>query len=395
MINSTVFEAIFKDQNITLVLTDSDFVVIEINGDPGFFLADENENLVGQSLFDLVPELVECGNVLTEILEGKQPRFELSWVNRQKNLVDTKYFNLIYLPYRNEDGQITGVINLAQDISEQGEVQQKLAQHRNELRLSENQLTNQNIELIDANAELQHLAEIKSMFVSIAAHELRSPLTSIVGYTELLLSGAYGEINKEQYDCLITVQQSAGRLHTIASTLLIATRIEAGRIELILQPTDLALIIRDLVAEFKPQIDAQSQKIIVRVQSGLPNALADKHQVTQIISNLISNASKYTLEGGEIVVSLSTASDTDGFLQVSIADNGVGIPAKDQPKLFERFYRASSVVETGAGGTGLGLYIARSLVELHGGRIWFESEHKKGSTFYITFPIADRTPRRR
>jgi signal transduction histidine kinase len=138
-------------------------------------------------------------------------------------------------------------------------------------------------------------------------------------------------------------------------------------------------------------LEAKGQCLTLHVLPGLPPALCDKVRAPQIISNLLSNASKYTPDGGLITVTVAPAEE-EGFLQVSVADNGVGISADDQAKLFSRFFRAGTASLTGASGAGLGLHITQSLVELHGGRIWFESGLGEGSTFYVTFAIADRPP---
>jgi signal transduction histidine kinase len=135
-------------------------------------------------------------------------------------------------------------------------------------------------------------------------------------------------------------------------------------------------------------LEGRAQQFTLRIPSDLPSALCDEARAAQIIGNLLSNASKYTPRGGQIAVTVAFAEE-GGFLEVSVADNGVGIPANDQPRLFDRFFRAQSAVLTGASGAGLGLDITRSLIELHGGRIWFESELGKGSTFHVTFPITD------
>jgi signal transduction histidine kinase len=136
-------------------------------------------------------------------------------------------------------------------------------------------------------------------------------------------------------------------------------------------------------------LEGRAQPLTLCIPSDLPPALCDEARAAQIIGNLLSNASKYTPRGGQIAVTVALAEE-DGFLEVSVADNGVGIPANDQPRLFDRFFRAQSAVLTGASGAGLGLHITRSLIELHGGHIWFESELGKGSTFHVAFPIADR-----
>jgi signal transduction histidine kinase len=269
-----------------------------------------------------------------------------------------------------------------------GRLEQRLTQQRNDLRLLQEQLTRQNLELAAANAELRRLDEIKSQFVSVAAHELRSPLSSIIGYVEILLDRDAGPLTDHQREFLETVQRSGHRLLTITNNLLDVNRIETGRVELLLEPTDLSALAASVAAELAPQLEARAQRLALSAAPGLPPVWCDEVRAAQILGNLLSNASKYTPDGGMITVRVEPAGE-EGFLQVAVADDGVGISPEDQTRLFNRFFRAGSGSSTGASGTGLGLYITRSLVELHGGHIWFESELDKGSTFFVTFPIAE------
>ncbi|OQY29127.1 MAG: hypothetical protein B6243_11470 [Anaerolineaceae bacterium 4572_5.2] len=238
---------------------------------------------------------------------------------------------------------------------------------------------------INREVELQRFSEVKSSFVSVAAHELRSPLSSILGYTEILLERNFGELNPKQAEFLQIVQRSTNRLLDVSTNLLDANRIETGRIDLLLKPLDLAALIRGYAAEFEVQLRRNEQKLTLHTEPDLPMALCDETKTIQIINNLLSNASKYTLPEGKITVNLRQA-DEAGFLLLSVTDTGIGIAPKERKKLFDRFYRASNVYQTRAGGSGLGLYITRSLVELHGGRIWVKSELGVGSTFFVTFP---------
>jgi signal transduction histidine kinase len=230
---------------------------------------------------------------------------------------------------------------------------------------------------------------MKSTFVSVAAHELRTPLTSIKGYLELLLDDEAETLTDTQQQYLEIVQRGAERLLTITNNLLDANRIATERMDLVLWPTDLLALAQAVALEFHPALAAKGQDLIFWAQPNLPLALCNKTRTSQILSNLLSNANKYTPTGGQITISLFPA-QTEGFIQVSVTDNGVGIPLADRAELFSRFFRASNAGETGAGGTGLGLYITRSLVEQQGGTIWFESKAGQGTTFHVTFPIADQ-----
>jgi signal transduction histidine kinase len=300
----------------------------------------------------------------------------------------TVYLTMVDLPYRDAGGEIVGVVHVVEDVTEGGALRQQLTQHRNELRLLQQQLVRQNLELEAANAELRRLDELKTMFVSVAAHELRSPLTSIMGYLEVVIDNEVGPLNQQQLEYLQIVARSADHLLRVAKDLLDTTRIETGRIALVLRPEDLTALVEAVAAEHAPQLAARAQHFTLRAEPNLPPALCDATRASQIVGNLLDNASKYTRSGGSIVITVAVAEE-DGFLQVSVADNGVGIPHGDQSKLFGRFFRAGTAADTGSSGAGLGLHITRSLVELHGGRIWFESALGQGSTFHVTFPVAD------
>ena len=230
--------------------------------------------------------------------------------------------------------------------------------------------------------------KMKSMFVSIAAHEQRSPLTSINGYLEMLPDGMFGAPSQAQEEALHIIESSVKHLISITSNLLNATRLEAGRVELILVPFALPLLVHKVVTEMMPQLEAKEQVIEMTVAPDLPPVLCDRMRAIQIIGNLLDNACKYTARRGRISINLALAAEP-GFVLLAISDTGVGISASDQSRLFNRFFRAESAYLTSEAGTGLGLHIARALIELHGGRIWLESDVGRGTTFFVTFLIAD------
>jgi signal transduction histidine kinase len=383
----SVVEKILEEHGIAYLVTDRDLIVVELGGATGA-LPDEPAACLGQDLARLVPELIGSEKVLADILAGALPRHELPFVNRETAEGDTAYVTMVDLPYRSASDQVAGVIHLIQDVTETVVVDQKFFRVANQVSLLQDQLAEINQELVAANAELQRLSDVKSQFIAVAAHELAKPLTPVHGYVEMFLDGEFGALTDEQRERMEVVQRSADRLRSLTAQLLDVNRIEAERVDLVLQPADLAALVEDLVAEFKPQLDTKAQSVALDVSAALPTALIDETRAAQIITNLLSNAHLYTPRRGQILVSLSPA-EAEGFLRVSVADDGVGIAAEDQERLFTRFFRAGSAIRARAGGAGLGLHIAKSLVELHGGKIWFESEPGEGSTFHVTFPIAE------
>jgi signal transduction histidine kinase len=386
-IDSTLAQAILLDRRVAFAIVDPQFCIQRVGGALQVLHRDPAD-LRGQSLFDLAPELVGSEPALQDILRGALSRLEVAWINRQTADGRMAYLTMVDLPHRDASGQIVGILHLMEDQTDAGSLKQQLSQSRNELRLAQDRVARQNLDLAAANAELRRLDDLKSTFVSVAAHELRTPLTSITGYLEMLSDEDLGPLSPDQHEYLDIVQGSAARLLQITSSLLDVTRIEAGRVDLVLQPTDLASLLRMVLAEFGAEAAAKGQHLILEESPHLPSALCDPARAAQILGNLISNAIKYTPEQGEIRAAVGLPAE-EGFLQVSVSDNGVGIAAQEQSQLFSRFFRATGAAETGSSGTGLGLYIARSLAELHGGRIWLESEAGCGSTFHVTFPIAD------
>jgi signal transduction histidine kinase len=377
---------ILLDRKIAYAVTDRQLRVLEVGGYVEI-LQGGAAGVVGRPLVDLVPELVGSERALDDILAGTLSRLELAWINREASDGQTLYLTMVDLPHRDEQGKIVGLLHLVEDCSEAGQLKQHLSQSRNELRLAQEQLAHQNLELATANAELRRLDDLKSTFVSVAAHELRTPLTAIQGYVEMLVDEEVGPLGERQHEYLAIVQNSARRLLDITSNLLDVTRIEAGRVDLVLQPTDLLDLVQRVAAEYEPQVTARAQQLTLHHPPELPIALCDPTRTAQIIGNLLSNAIKYTPHEGYIDVGVDRAQE-DGFLQVSVSDDGVGIGPEDHEMLFRRFFRAASATETGASGTGLGLYITRSLAELQDGRIWVESQLGEGSTFYVTLPVA-------
>lgn len=385
--SSNLTELILQNRQIAYLITNNELLVIDKGGD--LSILSHHLNLdKAQTLFDCIPELVGQEQALAEILTAQLARYEIPLINRTNKLGDTDYLTIVLLPYRNEDNQITGVLVLGDDVTEIGRSEQQVTQQRNELSLAKDQLAAQNIKLEVANAELKRLDALRSRFVSVAAHELRTPLSSIYGYLEVLLDEDLGPIPKNQSEYLEIMQNSAFRLLTITNNLLDITRIEAERIELVLEPVVVSIIIESVIKELNPQLQTKEQSLTFFAEPNLPLGLCDKVRLAQIVNNLLSNANKYTPPKGFIKISL-TAAKKPGFLQLAVSDNGIGISAEDQEKLFTPFYRADNIVKSRESGAGLGLYIIRSLVDLHGGEIWLQSVVDKGTTFYVTLPAVN------
>jgi signal transduction histidine kinase len=221
---------------------------------------------------------------------------------------------------------------------------------------------------------------MRSAFVATVSHELRSPLTLISGYTDTLLNaGPWDRATQREF--LEIVARSAAKLAQLVDNLLDAAKVEAGVLHLEREPVRVERIAEQVVAHRR--ILTADHQFDVHLEAALPLADADPVRLEQILANLVDNAIKYSPEGGPITIHISR--DADG-LTIAVTDRGVGVTRMEAERLFERFYRVDSSLTRSARGVGLGLFICRSLVEAHGGRIWVESQPGQGSTFSFTLP---------
>jgi signal transduction histidine kinase len=243
-------------------------------------------------------------------------------------------------------------------------------------------------------AEVQAANKAKSEFVSAAAHELKNPLTSIKGYSDLLVAGTVGPVNEGQAGFLTTIRSNAERMRTLVSDLQDISRIEAGQLLLNLESHSLDGIVQEVAISFEGQIVAKEQQLVINLPEDLPLVWCDNTRMVQVLTNLVSNANKYSPPGGligitaEQIIQTKEAEGTRPLIQVSVADNGFGISREDQKKLFEQFFRSEDSRIRESTGTGLGLSITKRLVEIQGGKLWFETELGHGTTFYFTVPAA-------
>jgi len=233
---------------------------------------------------------------------------------------------------------------------------------------------------------VQAANDAKTEFVSFVSHELKQPMTSMRGYTDLLMKGTAGELNEMQRSFLDVIRANVARMDTLVQDLLEVSRIEAGRLKLEVGRVSMEEVIEEAVRAVRREIEAKRQELEMHVPD-LPLVVADRNRLLQILTNLLSNACKYTAEEGRIRVA---AEPVDGrFVSCSVSDTGIGMTQEEQGHLFTKYFRSQNPLVRSTPGTGLGLVITKSLVELQGGEIWVESEPGKGSTFAFTVPVAD------
>lgn len=229
------------------------------------------------------------------------------------------------------------------------------------------------------------LEAMKLDFVSMAAHELRTPLTSIRGYLSVFMEENSKSLNAEQNMLLGRINTASQQLMALIENLLSVSKIERGVFGVQVQPLNWVDDVKEIVEVFKDRAEEKKQTLeFIPPTTSIPVIRADKLRINEVLSNLLGNAIAYTPERGKITVSVEV---NDSLVTTHIQDNGVGIPPEALPHLFTKFFRISGKLEQGSKGTGLGLYISKSVVDMHHGKIWVESKLGQGSTFSFSLPI--------
>lgn len=251
-----------------------------------------------------------------------------------------------------------------------------------------------------ANAQLyeavQTANEAKTEFVSFVSHELKMPMTTIQGYTDLLLSQNFGDLNEAQIKFLQTTKANVERMTRLVSDLEDVSRIEAGRLQLKSQKISIKELIDEVLQSTQAQIESKDQTLDLDISPDLPQVWGDRTRLAQVLTNLVSNAYKYTPENGRITIRAEQTMEMNGqpepkpMLHVAVEDTGLGISEEDQKGIFTKFFRGNDEQTLKSPGTGLGLNITKNLVEMHDGRIWFESKHREGTTFHVVIPINEQ-----
>jgi PAS domain S-box-containing protein len=339
-----------------IITTDLDDRILTWNRGAEVLFGYDKDEVIGKHLSILLPP--ERFHELEEMRAKVQISGALRDIEIRSKRKDGVmiYLSLSVSPIRDLEGKIVGFLRVAKDITEK---------KRYERRLKE-------------------LDKMKSDFVSNVSHELRTPLTSIKGSVDNMLDGLTGSLNEKQVRYLSRIKSNTDRLSRLINDLLDLSRIEAGRVEV--RPTTLPLAaLAEEVAEHLKALAAE-KLIRIEVPSADPSVTvwADRDKVTQVLMNLIGNAVKFTPQGGK--VSVAVEKNGNDYIQISVADTGPGILPEERNRIFSKFYQVANIEKQKPKGSGLGLAISKALVEMHGGKIWMESEIGRGSTFYFTLP---------
>ena len=339
-----------------IISTDVEDRILTWNHGAEVIFGYSREETVGQSLTILLPaqrtgELEEIRDKVR--LTGVIRNLEVRRIRKDGIIIEA---SLAVSPIRDKDDNVIGFLHLARDVTEKKRYEQRL----------------------------KELDKMKSAFVSNVSHELRTPLTAIKASADNMLDRLIGDLNGKQVGYLTRIKSNSDRLARLINDLLDLSTIEAGKIDL--RPANLPLVtlVKEAAESLRPM--AAEKLINLTVMSADPGiiAWADRDKVVQVLMNLIGNALKFTPTGGKVTIAVTK--NSAAWMQISVTDTGPGIPAEEVNKVFARFYQIGQAGTQKTQGTGLGLAISKALVEMHGGKIWVESEAGKGSIFSFTLP---------
>ncbi|HWT02128.1 MAG TPA: sensor histidine kinase [Pyrinomonadaceae bacterium] len=283
-----------------------------------------------------------------------------------------------------EDVEDSAVEELQQQNRDLAQVLAELEEKRGQLETLNVQLSETNRELNEANAKLRELSEMKEEFLALTTHDLRSPLTVISGVISFFTSGRLGELSPEQKNMVAMMERNTQNLIELVNDLLDASKLESGTMRLELTSFDIRGVVDELRESMEPLAKEKEIELVETLAEGLPPVEADRAKLRRVLLNLLSNALKFTQKGGRVEVRAEREGER---VRVAVSDTGVGIAPDDVARLFDKYEQARSRATRGEKGTGLGLYITKQIVELHGSQIKVESEVGRGSTFSFTLAV--------
>ncbi len=339
-------EAVIRSIAEGLVVVDSKGNVVMINPAAEKLLGTSKKEKLGKSVLDGMKE-----EQMVSMAKNSPDREdkEIELISQQDET--KKILRASSAIIENENGQTVGMVSVLSDITKQKE-----------------------------------LDSLKANFIASISHELRTPLVAIDKSIDLILTNTVGDVPPQQSQLLTIAHRNIKRLSLLINDLLDLSKLEAGKMEFRRQPASIEIVINEAVDSLRTWADTKSISIHREIESGLPEIEIDPNRVIQVLNNLIGNSIKFTPKDGTIIVKAVSRSK-ENTLIVSVEDNGIGIPKEALPKVFDKFYQTGERTASDISGTGIGLSIAREIVEQHGGKIWADSEKDKGTKFSFTFPL--------
>ncbi|MCB9435048.1 MAG: HAMP domain-containing histidine kinase [Ardenticatenaceae bacterium] len=332
-----------------------------------------DETVLGQPLTEICAEFVGVEPMLEAIAAGTEAGFRLEQVQRTLPDGDTGYLTLQLLPL----ADTAGILLVVEDTTRESRFEQELVQERNELRLLKAQLLN-------ANEQLYQLNQFKNMFISMAAHDLRTPLFVVHGYLQMIMADSMLWLPEEYQQYIQNSLNQIQWLNNLVTDLLTLDKIEQGQIVIKANVVDLKQLVQQSLELFADLALDRKQEIVLVLPETAVSAYGEANRIKQVLFNLLGNAFKYTPDGGTVRVALWEGEET-AVLQIS--DTGPGMTPIEQDELFQPYYRTRSAQQSNITGIGLGLFIAKTLVEAHGGSISVDSTLGKGTLFTTSWPL--------
>jgi PAS domain S-box-containing protein len=359
-------DTIIESMSDGVIVLDAEDRIVDINPVAEGILTCVSSEVIGNPALQVLsrwPDLVERYNSMaethTEITVGEG--------------IVQRYFDVRISPLRDRLRHLTGRLIVLRDVTRRKDLE---------------------VELQRAKEAAEAANQAKDEFISVVTHELRSPLGSVMGSVGLLEDDDAQPISEEQRELLRIIEANAQRMVALVTDLADISRIESGQLQLEMGAVSVLEVVGEVARSTRLQIKRKGQKLLFQVPDDLPGVWADRTRLIQVITNLVSNAHKFTSANGEIIIRATCAAnqqDAQGsgdVVHITVEDNGIGIRAEDLDKLFQKFSRVGGQDARRIPGTGLGLSIAKSLVEMQNGRMWCESEFGQGSVFHFTVPAA-------
>ena len=355
MNNHWYLEAVFNDTPSLIIAVDEHFQIVDINPAAAASLGQSPENAIGQHC----DHLMRCRNLNGTLLCGTsncpltRAIQQMHPISQEELILGLavdrpREFRCTIIPIEHHSGP--HVVFVARDTSVL-----KMANH------------------------------VRANFVSMVSHELRTPLNSVHGFIDLLLQGYMGELNEEQHKYLGFAQEGVQQLVSIVEDILFLTRSDSGQFEIKQQEIDFRELAKQVVNCLQPQARKAGVMLDEDIPTPAPILNVDPQRMKQVLNNLVTNAIKFTPPGGTVTIRVRPHNEQ--FVMISVSDTGYGIPVEDRAHIYERFYQSNHALQSKMGGYGLGLSIAKLIVEQHGGEIGFDSVIDKGTTFCFTAPI--------
>ena len=372
-----VSELLLRTHDFGYLVTGPDLMIRQASANCGDFLPGaDSQQPVGKPLTDILFELVGQEKVLQDILAGRLPEFWLKQVNWERSDGSTRYMTFQVAPYLPAD-PAAGLIIIIEDTTRLDMAEQALVQDRNELRLLQHTLSR-------TNEQLRRTNQFKSLFLSMAAHDMRAPLTVIQGYTELMSGDEDVALPDDYREFLRIVSSQVDWLDQLIADLLDLDRIEQGKLVLDMEECALTDLLAPSVEMHRLTAQQRGLTLQTDFTAGNIRLRIDAQRCRQIVNNLLSNAIKFCRRGDTITLSTQWESDT---AILTVADTGPGMTQEQAERAFEMYYRAEDVQRRGVQGAGLGLFIVKSLVEAHGGQVSVTSSPGAGARFEVRLPL--------